>query len=219
MQATVSEQKNLINGEWIPPASGEHLETYNPSTGEVLGRIARSGEEDVSGAVTAARERFESAEWQDMPLVDRSRILLKIAAGIRERQEELARLEISDTGKPLSQGRTDVQVAARYFEYYAGLADKITGTTIPIGKGVMDFTVREPWGISAQIVPWNYPIQIGCRGIAPALAAGNCVVVKPATEAPLTLIIGPTPHKLGSTAGNRIAFDREGCPIPDNQCS
>ncbi len=150
----------------------------------MLGRIARSGEEDVSRAVTAARERFESAEWQDMELADRGRILLKIAAGIRERQEELARLESSDTGKPLSQGRTDVQVAARYFEYYAGLADKITGTTIPIGKGVMDFTVREPWGISAQIVPWNYPIQIGCRGIAPALAAGNCVVVKPATEAP-----------------------------------
>ena len=188
MQVATGVKKNLINGEWMPSASGEYLETYNPSTGEVLGRIARSGEEDVSRAVTAARERFESAEWQDMALADRGRILLKIAAGIRERQEELARIESSDTGKPLSQGRTDVQVAARYFEYYAGLADKITGTTIPIGKGVIDFTIREPWGISAQIVPWNYPIQIGCRGIAPALAAGNCVVVKPATEAPLTLL-------------------------------
>ena len=111
-----------------------------------------------------------------------------MAHAIRERAEELATLESRDNGKPLRQARTDVQVAARYFEFFAGIADKIMGHTIPLGPGFLDYTVREPIGVSAQIVPWNYPIQIGARGVAPALAAGCSVVLKPSSEAPMTAL-------------------------------
>jgi acyl-CoA reductase-like NAD-dependent aldehyde dehydrogenase len=111
-----------------------------------------------------------------------------MAAAIRDRAEELATLESRDNGKPLRQARTDVQVAARYFEFFAGIADKIMGHTIPLGPGFLDYTVREPIGVSAQIVPWNYPIQIGARGVAPALAAGCSVVLKPSSEAPMTAL-------------------------------
>ena len=114
--------------------------------------------------------------------------MLRIAQALRERAEELATLESRDNGKPLRQARTDVQVAARYFEFFAGIADKIMGNTIPLGPGFLDYTVREPIGVSAQIVPWNYPIQIGARGVAPALAAGCTVVLKPSSEAPMTAL-------------------------------
>ena len=115
------------------------------------------------------------------PPAERGRILIRIAQALRDRAEELATLESRDNGKPLRAGaRPTSQVAARYFEFFAGVADKIMGNTIPLGPGFLDFTVREPIGVSAQIVPWNYPIQIGARGIAPALAAGCTVVLKPA---------------------------------------
>jgi acyl-CoA reductase-like NAD-dependent aldehyde dehydrogenase len=115
-------------------------------------------------------------------------MLFRIADAIRQRAEELADLESRDNGKPLRQARTDVQVAARYFEFFAGAADKIMGNTIPLAPGFLDYTVREPIGVSAQIIPWNYPIQIGARGVAPALAAGCAVVLKPAEDAPMTAI-------------------------------
>ena len=114
--------------------------------------------------------------------------MFRIAQALRDRAEELATLESRDNGKPLRQARTDVQVAARYFEFFAGIADKIMGNTIPLGPGFLDYTVREPIGVSAQIIPWNYPIQIGARGVAPALAAGCTVVLKPAEDAPMTAL-------------------------------
>ena len=182
------EYKLLIGGEWVASASGQTLESYNPSTGEALAHLARGSKADVDMAVAAARETFESAAWRDMVPADRGRMLWRLATMIRDRKEELARLESLDIGKPLTQARSDAEVAARYFEYYAGVADKILGHTIPVTPGIMNFTVREPWGVSAQITPWNYPMQIGCRGVAPALAAGNTVVVKPATEGALTML-------------------------------
>ena len=188
MAVQVVEQKQLIGGEWVVSSSGETVESINPSTGEVLVLLARGGEKDVDNAVRAARETFESAAWQDMVPAERGRIMNRIAALIRENKEELARLESLDIGKPLSQSRTDAEVAARYFEYFGGAADKILGSVIPVTPGILDFTVREPWGVSAQIIPWNYPMQIGCRGIAPALAAGNTVVAKPSVEGSLTLL-------------------------------
>jgi acyl-CoA reductase-like NAD-dependent aldehyde dehydrogenase len=114
--------------------------------------------------------------------------MIRIAQTLRDRAEDLATLESRDNGKPLKQARADVNVAARYFEFFAGIADKIMGNTIPLGPGFLDYTVREPIGVSAQIIPWNYPIQIGARGIAPAIAAGCTVVLKPAEEAPMTAI-------------------------------
>ncbi|MBI4198922.1 MAG: aldehyde dehydrogenase family protein [Chloroflexi bacterium] len=188
MQVKTQAYKMLIGGEWVESASGQYLESFNPSTGELLAHLARGGVEDVDRAVKAARETFESKKWQEWAPAERGRTLWRIGNLIRESKEELARLESLDIGKPLTLARGDVDVAARYFEYFAGVADKVLGSTIPIGKGYLNFTVREPWGISAQIIPWNYPIAIGCRGIAPALAAGNVVVAKPATEGSLTLL-------------------------------
>jgi aldehyde dehydrogenase (NAD+) len=127
---------------------------------------------------------------------------MRIAQALRDRAEELATLESRDNGKPLKQARTDVQVAARYFEFFAGIADKIMGNTIPLGPGFLDYTVREPIGVSAQIVPWNYPIQIGARGVAPALAAGCAVVFKPSSEAPMTALrLGEIALAAGLPAG------------------
>jgi aldehyde dehydrogenase (NAD+) len=181
--------ETLIIGEQRSQASdGATIDVYDPSSGEVLATIPSATKADVDRAVQTAREAFESRSWRDMKPADRGRILFKIAQAVRERAEELATLESRDNGKPMTQARADVQVAARYFEFFAGIADKIMGHTIPIGPGFLDFTVREPIGVSAHIVPWNYPIQIGARGIAPALAAGCTVVLKPSSEAPMTAL-------------------------------
>ena len=143
--------------------------------------------------------------------------MIRIAQAIRDQAEELATLESRDNGKPLRQARTDVQVAARYFEFFAGIADKIMGNTIPLGPGFLDYTVREPIGVSAQIIPWNYPIQIGARGVAPALAAGCTVVLKPAEDAPMTALrLGEIALACGLPAGvlNVAARHRDRRPAP-----
>jgi acyl-CoA reductase-like NAD-dependent aldehyde dehydrogenase len=123
-----------------------------------------------------------------MKPAERARVLWKVAELIRRDADDLAKTESRDNGKPLRQSRTDVEVSARYFEFYAGVADKLMGNTIPLSTDYLDYTVREPIGVSGQIVPWNYPLQIGARGAAPALAAGCCVVMKPSSEAPLTAL-------------------------------
>ncbi len=177
-----------INGEWVESVSKETFATINPATTEVLAHVPRGKKEDIDLAVKAARAAFESVEWREMLPAERGRILNKVAQMIREQKDELARLETLDTGKPLSQAYTDVEVAARYFEYYAGVADKILGETIPVRADILNYTVREPLGVTAHIVPWNYPIQIMARSLAPALAAGNTAVVKPAEDTPLTAL-------------------------------
>jgi aldehyde dehydrogenase (NAD+) len=178
----------IVDGGHASSSDGGTVDVYNPSTGEVLANVAKATAADVDRAVKAAHRSLESKAWAGVAPAERARMLHRIAARIRERSDELALLESQDNGKPLSQARTDVQVAARYFEFYAGAADKIMGNTIPLAPGLLDFTVREPIGVSAQIVPWNYPIQISARGIAPALAAGCAVVVKPSSEAPMTAL-------------------------------
>lgn len=178
----------IINGEHVPASDGGTLDVLDPSTGERIATIAKATAADVDRAVQAARAALESKAWGGMLPAERGRILLRLAQKIRDNAEDLAVLESRDNGKPLRQARTDVQVAARYFEFYGGVADKIMGQTIPLGPGFLDFTLREPIGVSAQIVPWNYPIQIGSRGVAPALAAGCTVVLKPSSEAPLSAL-------------------------------
>ncbi|MBI3265313.1 MAG: aldehyde dehydrogenase family protein [Acidobacteria bacterium] len=178
----------IINGKRTEASDRGTLEVYDPSSGEVLAILAKATKDDIDAAVKAAHRALESKEWGGLAPAERGRIMLRMAQRIRERAEELATLESRDNGKPLRQSRTDVQVAARYFEFYAGVADKIMGHTIPVSPGILDFTVREPIGVSAQIVPWNYPIQIGGRGVAPALAAGCAVVLKPSSEAPMTAL-------------------------------
>ena len=174
----------LVGGERIAPASGEYVETMDPSTGEAFAEVAVAGESDVDRAVTAAREGFPY--WRDTGPVERGQTLYRVAELVREYADELARLETRDQGKPRSQARSDVLSAARYFEYYAGVADKLHGDTVPVGTGQVDYTVREPYGVAAQIVPWNFPGNLFARGVAPALAAGNTTVVKPAPTTSLS---------------------------------
>jgi aldehyde dehydrogenase (NAD+) len=178
----------LIDGSRMPASDGGSIDVLDPSTGERLAVVAKATAADVDRAVVSAHAAFASSAWGGLAPAERGRIMWRITAAIRERAEDLATLESRDNGKPLRQARTDVQVAARYFEFFAGIADKIMGNTIPLGPGLLDFTLREPIGVSAQIVPWNYPIQIGARGVAPALAAGCTVVLKPSSEAPMTAL-------------------------------
>ncbi|MHA3902726.1 aldehyde dehydrogenase family protein [Castellaniella sp. WN] len=175
-----------IDGRFIPARDGQTLQVHDPADNRPMALIARGRQADIDTAVAAANDALPA--WAQVPPAQRARILHAIAVRIRKEQARIARIECIDTGKPLKQAMADIQAAARYFEYFAGAADKILGSTIPMGPGYLDFTLREPLGVTAQIVPWNYPIQIASRGIAPALACGNTVVVKPAELACLGVL-------------------------------
>ena len=192
----------IIDGNKAAASDGKTFDVYDPSSGDVLAVVAKATKSDVDRAVDAAHTALESRAWGGAPPAERGRIMMRIAHTLRDRAEELATLESRDNGKPLKQARTDVQVAARYFEFFAGIADKIMGNTIPLGPGFLDYTVREPIGVSAQIIPWNYPIQIGARGVAPAIASGCTVVLKPAEDAPMTALrLGEIALECGLPAG------------------
>jgi acyl-CoA reductase-like NAD-dependent aldehyde dehydrogenase len=183
------ETKQLfIDGKWVNSLSGKTFNTVNPATGEAIAAIQQGDKADIDRAVKSARKAFESEDWHEILPAERGRILNRMAQMIREQKNELARLETLDSGKPLTQSYTDVEVAARYCEYYGGVADKILGETIPVRPDILDYTLREPMGVTAHIVPWNYPIQIATRSLAPALATGNTAVLKPAEDTPLTAL-------------------------------
>ncbi len=179
--------KCLINGEWLAPASGQTLPLMNPSNGEQIGEIARGGQADVDAAINAARGAFNGV-WGRTPAVERGRILARLGRLVEARVDALGRLEALDVGKPLKQARADAVALARYCEFYAGAADKLMGETIPYLDGYTVYTLREPHGVTAHIVPWNYPMQIIGRSVGAALAAGNCCVLKPAEDACLTAL-------------------------------
>jgi aldehyde dehydrogenase (NAD+)/betaine-aldehyde dehydrogenase len=182
----MSQVVSLIDGCEVP---GEGwFDDVDPSTGETLAQVTRSGPEVVDAAVDAARSAFESGPWRAMAPKERGRVLRTIADSILSQREDLAVLESSDTGKPLSQARADVDVAARYFEFYGSSIEALCGDTIPAISGILAYTTREPLGVTAHIEPWNYPLQIGSRTLAPSLAMGNACVLKPAEEAPLSLV-------------------------------
>lgn len=177
----------LIDGKLQRAADGESFTTYDPSTGEALAEVARGRAADMDRAARAARRAFEE-EWFDSLPVDRSRFLSAAQQRILEQVNELAELGAQSSGLPLAAVRRDVEAAARYFEYYAGLADKIGGDVVPLGPGFLDYAVREPWGVCAIIVPFNSPYQLFSRSVAPALAAGNAVVVKAPEQASLGVL-------------------------------
>lgn len=184
MSVTQAEIRNaIIGGESVPAATT--FPVLNPATGEPLAEVARCGAKEIDQAVSAARHTYETA-WRKSSAVERARILRRIGDLVERNSEQLARLETLDTGKPLSQGRADVRVATRYFEYYADTVEALFGDTVPGPSEVLIYTLNEPFGVTGHIIPWNYPIQISARTAAPALAAGNCCVLKPAEEAPLT---------------------------------
>src|SRR5256712_2927124 len=177
----------FIAGQRTWSNSATTFDAIDPATAEVFATVASGDKSDIDAAIAAARVAFEGG-WAGLPPVRRVRILNQMAGLLRERRAEFAALESLDVGKPLRQAEDDVSAAAGYFEFFAGVADKVFGSSIPLGKGFVDFTLREPLGISAQIVPWNYPLRLASRGIAPALACGNTVVAKPAAEAGLSIV-------------------------------
>src|SRR5437762_1751669 len=177
----------FIAGQRTWSRSAATFEAIDPATAEGFATVASGDKSDVDAAIAAARAAFEGG-WAGLPPVRRVRILNQLAGLLRERRAEFAAMESLDVGKPLRQAEDDVSAAAGYFEFFAGVADRVFGSSIPLGKGFVDFTLREPLGVSAQIVPWNYPLRLASRGIAPALACGNAVVAKPAAEAGFSII-------------------------------
>ena len=178
-------QQHHIDGQWVAAASGETLPVIDPSTGEAFDQLARGNADDIDRAVRAARAAREGA-WGRLTATERGRILCRMSTLILDRHEELAQLEARDTGKPLTQARTDITVAARYCEFYGGAADKLHGEQIPYLNDFHVVVLHEPYGVTAHILPWNYPAQMFGRSVVPALAMGNAVVLKPSEDACLT---------------------------------
>ncbi len=192
----------LIGGERVPGADGRTFETYEPATGAVLAEVALAGTEDVERAVKAARAAFDEGPWPRWSASRRGRVLLRLSTLIRERRDALAELETRNSGKALADARDEVEGAANTFEYYAGAANKHFGETIPVSGSGLDFTLREPVGVAVQIVPWNFPIVIAAWKMAPALATGCAVILKPASLTPLTaLALGDLCLEAGIPAG------------------
>lgn len=179
---------NLVGNDFLPAASGAEMEVLSPLDGLPFTRIADSGLEDVDAAVAAARAAFDGGAWSKLSAAERGRLMLKLSALILEHAEELAQLESADNGKPIVQARADMQVTARYFEFYGGTADKVHGEIIPFQPGYNVEVQREPHGVTGHIIPWNYPAQMFGRSVAPALAMGNATVLKPAEDACLTAL-------------------------------
>ena len=185
-------RKMLIGGNWVDAVSGKTFDTYDPATGEVLARVAEGDREDVNRAVGAARRAFESGPWPKMAPAQRARLLWKLSELMEEHKEELAELETLDNGKPIFFSRiVDVPEAVAMFQYFSGWATKVEGTTIPISSPLGQFfayTLRQPVGVAALIIPWNYPLIMASWKLAPALAAGCTVVLKPAEQTPLSAL-------------------------------
>jgi acyl-CoA reductase-like NAD-dependent aldehyde dehydrogenase len=178
----------IIDGAEVEAAEGRRFTTYDPSTNAPPAEVAEGGSVDADRAVAAARRAFDEGPWPRSAPSERGRVLRRIADAIRERSEPLAILERRDSGKTAANARNEVVSAAAVFEYYAGWVDKLFGETIPIGEDAMDLTVREPVGVAAQITPWNFPVMAAAWKLAPALAAGCTMVLKPASQTPLTAL-------------------------------
>lgn len=169
---------------------GETFPTHDPASGEVLHRVPVADAAVVGDAVDAASRALKGA-WGKVTPAERSRMLTRVAQEIRKDAERLALVESLDSGKPMREAKGDIETSARYFEYYAGIADKLQGDTIPLGPDFLSFTLHEPIGATAHIIPWNFPLVTTARGLAPALAAGATAVIKPAEQTPLTALMLP----------------------------
>ncbi len=193
---TSAPRKLFIDGQWTEAASGRTFETPNPATGETLANVAEGDAEDINRAVRAARRAFDSGPWGRMTPSERGRLIWRIGDLILEHAEELAQLESLDNGKPVGVAlAADVPLAADLFHYMAGWATKIEGNTIDIsvpympGANFHSYTLREPLGVVGQIIPWNFPLLMAAWKLGPALTTGNCVVLKPAEQTPLTALL------------------------------
>ncbi len=185
---TISIEKMYINGQWVPGSGGNTRKVINPATGETIAIVAEGTAEDADLAVRAARHAFDRGGWAETSARERASLLRKLADRLEERAEEFARLETFNNGKPLREARYDVHDAVDQLRYYAGLATKPHGQTYDVPDDIQAMVVREPIGVVGQIIPWNYPLVMAVQKIAPAIAAGCTVVIKPAEQTPLTLI-------------------------------
>jgi acyl-CoA reductase-like NAD-dependent aldehyde dehydrogenase len=183
--------KLYIGGQWVSSETGETFETFDPSSAQLLAHVPSAGAPDIDKAVRAAREAFDSGSWHTkLTPAERSRLIWHLADLIEERAPVFAQLESLDNGRPVSvTGTVDAPLSAEHFRYYAGWVTKIEGATIPVSAhGMFNYTVREPVGVCGLIVPWNYPLLMASWKIAPALAAGNCIILKPAEQTPLSAL-------------------------------
>ncbi len=181
-------QKMYIDGKWVLSSSQETREVINPATGEVIGIVTEGNRDDAKQAIAAARRAFDTDGWQDSKARDRADLLNKIADRLEQRVEEFASLDTLNNGKPLRESRYDVADAVNQFRYFAGLATKPHGVTYDVPDDIQAMVVREPIGVVGQIIPWNYPLVMATQKIAPAIAAGCTIVIKPAEQTPLSLI-------------------------------
>jgi betaine-aldehyde dehydrogenase len=205
----------LIDGTWRDAAGGRRTTLINPATKEAFAEVAAADTADVNAAVESAHQAWESG-WRDLAPGKRTEILFNVTRVLRENLERIAQLETLHIGKPIADARDEAGLGARVFEYYAGAITKFCGQTIPVSRGGFDFTLRQPMGVVACIVPWNFPFPIACWKTAPALAAGNCVVLKPASLSPLTaLALGELAHAAGLPPGVLQVLPGSGSAIGD----
>jgi len=194
--------KNFIDGQWVEGGRGRRIALENPATAEPLSEIARAEIEDADRAVRAARSAFDRGALRDLKPVERMALLFSIAEELERLTDEIGRTECLDNGKRITNARAQAAASARYFRYYGGMADKLEGRTIPLGEGYLDYTLLEPYGVSAQVVPWNFPLQLAVRSVSCALATGNTVVVKAPALCPLSIcLLGEACERAGMPDG------------------
>ena len=185
---TMTSEQMMIAGEWCDAEDGATADVLNPATGEVIATTPKATIGDVERCVSASRAALESKDWAAMDPAQRGRILQKMAAATYANAKSLAALESSNNGKTFREALSEIRYGAWTLEYFAGLSDKIEGSTIPVPGNRLNYTLRQPLGVTAHIVPWNFPLQLAIRSIAPALAAGCTVIAKPASWTPLSLL-------------------------------
>ncbi|MCY4326142.1 MAG: aldehyde dehydrogenase family protein, partial [Rhodobacteraceae bacterium] len=185
----ISDQQNLIGGNWKPARDGHTIPVFCPSDGKPFCLLAASSAADIDAAVTTARLEFAEGSWSKLTATARGRLLTNLANEISRNHDRLAEIEAKDTGKPISQAHADIDAATRYCEFYGGAADKLHGEVIPYLDGYQVQAIREPFGVTGHIIPWNYPAQMFGRSVVGSLAGGNCIVLKPAEDASLTPLL------------------------------
>ena len=191
-----------VRGEWVEAKSKSKREIFDPASGDLLGVVPEAHREDVAEAIKAAREAFDHGPWKTTTALDRGKYLFKISELIKRESKRLAELEVKNCGKPLAEAEFDVADAANCFEFYGGLATKIHGETMSVPANSMSFVVREPIGVCGQIIPWNYPLLMSAWKLAPALAAGCTVILKPSELTPLTALeLAELIHEAGIPKG------------------
>jgi betaine-aldehyde dehydrogenase len=187
-KASVRRYQMYINGEFVESQSGKYFPVVDPSTEETLAEVPNADEQDVNRAVAAAKAAFDSGAWPQTTAQERGRILFRLAERVRKEAAALAELEARNSGKPIVEAEYDINDVATCFEYYGGLATKVLGSVNPVPDNALNFTMREPIGVAAQIIPWNYPLLMAAWKLAPAIAAGCTCILKPAEQTPLTAL-------------------------------